>query len=501
MKSLLHNRYVYIGVALTLISIMLLMVHGIGSGNGTEVITSTVEVGSVRQLVSVSGIAEAKQTAELAFPVTGIVKTVAVKTGDIVKTGDVLVTLDARALLADRQDALAALSRTVADRDELLQGPTLTAQDVTAAELAAKEAALRTTKETEEQKVANAYRTLLSSDLTTYSEDTDEDAVPPLLSGSYTCDTAGTYLIEVFSSKADSGYSYYLSGLESGTFPVSTDQPIALGTCGLRIIFDAASSYSRTTWHIDVPNLKSSQYVANRNAYALAVTQAESAIALAEQAVTLAKADATNQNAPARNEAIDRANADVAQAQARLNRIDSTIADRTLTAPFGGVITNIDILPGETVTTVPVVTLLANSEFDVTARIPEIDIGKLQTGQRVEMLFDARTTEVVTGAITFISPRATEIDGVAYYEAIIKFDTVPTWIRSGLNADIEIIISERTDSLRIPRRFLTTTDTGYEVLVLKDGTTATTTIEVLLEGNDGFVAITGLNQGDTIIAP
>lgn len=501
MKPLLSHSRTYILIAVVVIIGVLLMVRGVGSRNDQPLITATVETGNVRQLVSVSGIAKAEQKAELAFPVSGIVREVLVDTGSAVAAGDTLVTLDARALYADRQDALAALTRAVADRDELLEGPTRSAREVTAETLASKEETLATTHDTEAQKVQNAYHVLLSSDLTAYSENTDEDATPPTVSGTYVCDEEGIYTLEVFGSKSESGYSYKLSGIESGTDTVGTEQPGPLGTCGLRIQFDANSTYYGSEWHIEIPNKKSSTYVTNRNAYMLAITQAESAIALAEQAVELAKADAENQNAPARSEAIARADAAVVQAQARLSRIDSTIADRTLTAPFAGVITDIDILPGETVGTAPIVTLLANSEFEMTARIPEIDIGKIEVGQVAEMVFDAKVDETVTGAVTFISPQATEIDGVAYYEAIIKYTTVPPWMRSGLNADIEIIIAEVPTSLRVPKRFVAKTATGYEVLLLQNGTIASTTVEVLFEGNDGYVAITGVTAGDELVAP
>ena len=152
-------------------------------------------------------------------------------------------------------------------------------------------------------------------------------------------------------------------------------------------------------------------------------------------------------------------------------------------------------------TTAPVLTLLAAADFEVTARIPEIDIGKLLVGQPVEMVFDARSGETLMGTIDFISLQATEIDGVAYYEAVIFLETVPEWLRSGLNADIDIIISEAKEQLRVPKRFVFATDDGYKVLKQTGETTATTTVRVELEGNDGFIALTGLNEGDVLVAP
>lgn len=501
MSMIFGKRHTYIAIATIMIFIVILMIFKVGSRDSSTEITTTVEAGPVRQLVSVSGVAEAEQSADLAFPVTGIVAQVNVKTGSTVRAGDVLVTLDTRSLQADRQDALSSLTQAIAHRDELLKGPTASARAVTAETLAAKEASLAATKMNEEQKVANAYYALLNSDITAYTSDANEDAHSPIISGTYNCTEEGVYEISVFNSKADSGYSFKLSGLEKGTFDVSTDQPTPLGTCGLQIKFVAGSLYSNSIWQIPIPNVRAASYVTNRNAYTLAKTQAESAIALAEQAVALAKADAAYQNAPARSEAISRADATIAQAQARLAKIDSAIADRTLSAPFDGVVTDINILPGETVTTMPVVTVLASNEFEMKARIPEIDISKLKNGLAAEMVFDARTNEIVKGHITFISPQATIIDGVAYYEASIEFNEVPTWMRSGLNADVDIVVAETLDNLRIPKRFLIESTTGYEVLLKKDNIVATTSIEALFEGNDGFVAITGITEGDIIVAP
>lgn len=503
MKLLFVNKTVYIVCAVAIIGIILTLLYRVNTTETATVVTTIAEIGTVRETVSASGIVEAKQTAELAFPVVGTVRTVEVERGRSVKTGDVLVTLDTRSLAADKQEAMAALQKVLADREELLAGPTASSQSVTTETLASQKAALATTRENEAQKIKNAYRTLLSSDLQAYAIDSTTQAKAPTITGTYNCDTDGTYRIVVYASAAQSGYSFTLSGLETGTYTAYTDQAGPLGTCGLTALFDSESRYSNTEWIIEIPNARSATYIIHRNAYNLAVTQSESAIALAEQAVALAQATALNQNAPARAEVIARADAAITQAQARLNRIEVAIAERTLTAPFDGIITNLSILPGETVTTAPIVTLLAENAFELVARIPEIDIGKLYRGQKVEMKFDTKPSDIQQGVISFVSPRSTQIDGVAYFEAVIQLTELPDWIRSGLHADIDIITQEVSDTTRIPKRFLTETEGDFRVYVYtpEDGYTTSTPVEVVLVGNDGFVAITGIHKGDTLVAP
>ncbi len=474
---------------------------GVGRGNDAVIVTTVVDFGSVRQLVSVSGLTEAKQDAELSFPAPGYVESILVEIGDTVDAGDILVTLGSEALLADRQEALAALTKAKSDKIELLAGPQDETRVVTSEAVTLKEKALATTIEVETNKVARAQDALRSAGLTAYSNDAGEAAVAPEVSGTFTCDDEGTYKIEMYQSNAVSGYSYRLSGLELGNFSASTLQPIPLGTCGLRILFDADSSYSNTTWYIEVPNTTSSAYVTYKNAYELAKTQAEATIALAKQDLILAKATAQNDNAPARSEALVRADASIVQAEARLARVESEIADRVLRAPFAGTVTDINISVGEIATSEPILTIMAENAYTLTARVPEIDIGKLTIGQKVEMLFDAKHGERVTGVISFISLKPAIIDGVSYFEAYVTLDTIPLWMRSGLNADIDIIISETTNTLRVPKRFISKEGNIYSVLKQNGETMASTTISVTLEGNDGYVAITGLNEGDTIVAP
>lgn len=502
MSELFLKKRWYLGGALILIGIAVTLIVGVVRRDPPPAIIATVERGDVRELVSVSGIAEADHIAELAFPTGGVLATVPVREGDTVAADDVLATLTTNTLAADRQDALATLAEARATRAELLAGVTDETRAVSTETVTAKRTALSTTRETQERTVANARRTLLSSGLAAIATDPDEDATPPTVSGTYQCDATGRYTIDPYSSQADSGYSFNLSGLEEGTYPAATEQPGNFGSCGLRLQFDPDSRYAGSEWYIEIPNKKASTYTANRNAYELAQTNASTAIALAEQELALAQASAISDTAPARSEQIAKANAAVARAQARLARIDAQFADRTLRAPFAGTITRLDGLPGEAVTTQPIITLLAGDRYILTARVPEIDIGKLDIGQRAEVVFDTRDDLTLTATVDYSSPQATEIDGVAYYETRLTLDTQPAWLRSGLNADVDIIVDEASGALRIPKRFLTQTEDGTPAVRQKRGEhTATTTVEVILAGNDGYVAITGVSVGDTLIAP
>lgn len=464
-------------------------------------VTGTVEVGDVRELVSVSGVIEAEGEATLSFPTTGIVREILVTEGAMVTEGQILATLEQDELAAERQDAYAALLIAQADLDELQSGPRSEERDVTDAAVAIARADYERAVSEEAKKVANAYRTLLSDDLEALPVDANTEAVAPTISGTYTCSTEGTYIIRTFRSGSQSGYSFQLGGLEGGTSIAYTEAPGLLGTCGLRIQFVPDEAYGDKLWEVQVPNTRGSSYTTNLNAYQLAREQETNTVASLKQALDKALLEATLENALPREEALTRANAAVIQAQSRLAQIDARIKDRTLRAPFTGVVSNIELTRGE-VAGSDAVTIVASDVFELTVRIPEIDITRVKEGQIADVEFDARPGEVVRASIRFISSVAAEIDGVAYFEAKLRFDAPPEWMRSGLNADVDIIVDERQGVLKIPRRYLVT-DGDARYVLYPDGTeTRREKVDVTFTGNDGFVAVSGnVREGDTIVAP
>ena len=500
--SFLRVPVKYILLSVTLVALGLFVLYSTQGSRTPEFVTATVERGTVSEMVSISGFVEAKQSANLAFPGTGIVTDILVTEGSEVEEGDLLATLASTQLVAERSEAVAALEAVNASYAKTVAGPreeTITLANTTLKN--AEENLVRVTSE-EEQKVENARIALLSTGLSAEAIDPNDDSVPPIVSGTYRCEDQDTYTITVFSSSAKSGYSFSYTGAEEGIALASFDQPAPFGNCGLYLLLTPGSTYHNSKWKIEVPNTRSQSYASLRNAYILAMTQADNAIATAKDAVTKAGNENSLTTAPARSEEVTEANASVAQAKARIAAIDARIADRSIVAPFAGSVTDVSITKGETAQNAPVITLLSDGSFLLKARVPEIDITKIATGQKIQAVFDARSSELQNGTVAYISPIALQIDGVAYFEVTIELDESPSWLRAGLNADIDIITEQKEEVLRIPKRFVTTNEAGQSVVLLQNGNkVATTTVEVLFIGNDSFLEISGISEGSVVVAP
>ena len=486
-------------VLLCLMGLFFLMRNGKDADN---LVTGKVDTGTVSHIISVSGTMDATRAAELAFVIPGVLEEIFVTEGKQVQAGDALASIEHDDLKADYKSVRASLMVALADQGELIEGITPEARAVaeTNVEIARKNLERVTAEQT--KLVDNAYRTLLSSGLEAVPEDKNGNYTAPTITGTYTCDPEGSYVLDIYRSGADSGYSFTLSGIESGgTYSVFTDAPSPFGTCGLLIQFTEGDRYANSKWTIEIPNKNSSAYLTNLNTYNLLNTQKNNAIEAATQQLSLAEQTLSLETATPRTESLSRAEAKVLQAQAQLEKVRAQIDDHILTAPFDGFITNVELVEGESVGTTPVITMISSEEFELTALIPEIDITKISVGQAAEIVFDAKANEILSGQISFISPLAKEIGGVSYFEAKLILLSEVDWLRSGLNADIDIILEERDNVLRLPKRFLMQENDSYYVQTLTGEMTQKKEVQVEFMGNDGYAEITGLNEGDTVVAP
>lgn len=499
----LFSRYVfwYVGVPIALILLGGFGYYAYSNALDTPEQTATVARGTVTTLVTVSGKIEAKQVAKLAFPNVGTVQAVFKDDGDAVAAGEILASMTQGALVASYNTALQNLHYQESRRADLLDGPRSETRETSATNVAiAEENLVRTTNE-HARIVENARQTLLSTDLEAIPVNKMIDDVPPIISGNYHCDSEGAYTISIFGSNSPTDYSYRLSGLETGTFTAFTDAAAPLGNCGLMIQFDADELYHTSDWTVSVPNTSGANYIANKNTYLLAVQQQQNVIESATQAVELARRTHFEKNAAPTPHELTQANALIEEARAQLAANEAKIADYVIKAPFAGIITDSNIKVGEVADTSRNMTLMTEGNYELTARIPEVDITKVHVNQVAEVLFDASPTEPISATITYISPTATDIDGVAYFEAHFTLSQNPTWLRTGLNADVNIVVEKKEQVLTIPKRFVLEEAGNTFVLTGSTKTPQRQLVQIGLIGNDGMLEVLNLPEGTPIIAP
>jgi len=109
----------------------------------------------------------------------------------------------------------------------------------------------------------------------------------------------------------------------------------------------------------------------------------------------------------ARPEEIRAAEARLAQAVAAVDLLKKTIADCTILAPAGGIVTHKAVEPGELLT--PGATIVTLAELDsvyVMIYVTANELGRVRLGGPAEIKIDSFPDRIFVGRITYISPEA-----------------------------------------------------------------------------------------------
>jgi RND family efflux transporter MFP subunit len=438
--------------------------------NAGEIITVTRR--DLAETVSVAGTVEAKIVSDLGFEVSGIVRNVYAKTDDTVPAGAPLVRLNLGTLPAELESAEAALA---IKRAEI--GNTITSLDAV--------------REKQDTLVENARRTLLSEGLVAEPSSSTYTQMPPVITGRYTGEE-GEYRIRIARGVQSDRNELYAFGIETtGVLVINKTGPTSLGTKGLFVSFpDNINDYKDTTWTIVIPNTESESYTANANMYEDAIRERARALEDAEAKLRGEKTGASI------------AQAELAQAEAEVSRIRAEIGKRTLTAPFAGTITGVDVDPGESVNgNTPIVSLISNDGFGVEVDLPEIDSVKVRVGNPALVAFDALLDNPpLPATIVSVNRSETIADGIPVYEARLAFTAENDVVRSGMTTTVTITTDSREDVPAIPARAIRYREDGsVYVRTRAAGEERETAIVAGMRSSDGFVEILdGLGEGDTV---
>jgi HlyD family secretion protein len=164
----------------------------------------------------------------------------------------------------------------------------------------------------------------------------------------------------------------------------------------------------------------------------------------------------------------------VAEATAKVTRAD--LARTRLTAPFAGVVAEVNTELFEFVTpspvgvpTPPAVDLIDDACPYVSAPIDEVDAPKIRAGQPVRVTVDAIPGKSFPGTVRRVAPYVLDVEKQARtVEAEVDFDKpaeVP-WLLAGQTADVEVILERKDGVLRVPTAAVLE---GNRVFALEDG--------------------------------
>jgi Multidrug resistance efflux pump len=151
----------------------------------------------------------------------------------------------------------------------------------------------------------------------------------------------------------------------------------------------------------------------------------------------------------ARSEDKSAAEALVAQAKAATEEVQSYLDDAVIKAPMDGIVTALNVNAGELVSTgMPLATLTSNEKPYVEINVKETDLGRVHTGNTVDLTIAAYPHEVFKGKIVnvnqkpdFATKRATNNNGdfdVLSYGVKIELEKIDKDIYPGMTVMVNL---------------------------------------------------------------
>ncbi len=190
---------------------------------------------------------------------------------------------------------------------------------------------------------------------------------------------------------------------------------------------------------------------------------------IAESRIVLEQKRATAPDEIAALEAsLEKAEMSLEQSQIQYN-------DSIVKAPFDGIVTQRYAVEGAYVApstsgsdtaSASASSILALAQgLEIIAKVPELDIGQLQPGQKVKIVADAYPDREFTGEVKRIAPEAVVEENVTSFEVRVKLLTGQDVLRSKMNVDVTFIGKKLSDSLVVPTVAIFTEDGKQGVMI------------------------------------
>lgn len=163
----------------------------------------------------------------------------------------------------------------------------------------------------------------------------------------------------------------------------------------------------------------------------------------------------------------------------QIKQYEDQIAACTVTAPFDGVITALNVSEGGRYAGgSAVATIEDDSEYEIVAEIDEYDISKVKVGQKVIIKTNGTGDLEFNGQVKEVAPRATKTQSASgvsasanvTYKVTVSVDAKKEDLKMDMTAKMSIILDEKMDVLTVPYDAVQTDEDGKLYIEVADET-------------------------------
>jgi HlyD family secretion protein len=196
------------------------------------------------------------------------------------------------------------------------------------------------------------------------------------------------------------------------------------------------------------------------------------------------------------------------QARSALERAEERLEETVVRSPVGGIVLQKYVERGQIIASgvsnvgggTPIADVADMSAVHVEAGVDEIDIGRIRVGQSATVRAEAYPDQTYRGEVVRMAPEARIEQNVTLFDVVVRVENRDGNLRSGMNADVEIVIVEEPDVLTVPLVALQNGDPP-SVLVRNGDGWAPREVEIGRMDHRVVEIVSGLEPGEELGIP
>jgi HlyD family secretion protein len=437
--------------------------------------TATVQEGTLTATVTSAGNITAAQQVALNFQETGVVQKVAVQVGDQVKAGQVLASLDTSNVQLQLQNAQVNLKIA---QDKLAQAKTPnTPQDINTARAQADAAQAAYNKLIAPPTVSDlaAAQSAVTGAQAGYNAAVQTAGTSD---STLTASAAALQNAQATLSQAQAAYDKVKSNPDIGARPESVALQQATNAFNqAKANYDALNVTTGTDNTSKVQTAKATLDQAQAALNKL-VNPNPQDVQSAKDQVTQAQSNLEKLLAGSDVNTLDIAQNGVDQAQIAVQQAQAALQQAEIVAPFDGVVTAVNATPGQNAGSLTglqstgAIQVADLSHLQIVVNMAETDVSKIKVGQETQITLDALPNRTFAGKVSLVAPAGTLTQGVVTYPVTIDLTGASNAVKSGMTANLNVIVAQHANVLMVPNRAVRTAATATAGLT--GGTTTAT---------------------------
>ncbi len=192
------------------------------------------------------------------------------------------------------------------------------------------------------------------------------------------------------------------------------------------------------------------------------------------------------------------------EAAAQRSAVKIRLSYTEIVSPLAGTVSQVTAQEGETIVSglqvANLITVLDTSRLEMWIYVDETDVGQVKIGQALDFRVDAWPEQIFKGTVSAIYPEPDVRENIVYYRALVAVSAEQAErLRPEMTTQVQIVVAEKKDALRLPNAALKWVDGRQLVFVQQaDGSVRQVTPELGLVGVNHSEVIGGLQVGEKV---